>query len=155
MMSPQSRFKDSGETAYCFADESLVHCPQCNMKSLVKYLEPTTDTVPRWRFTCTHCGHNAIRTTRGNVGQPVDPTFGFPLWLACNCCAETLWAYNEKHLEHIEAFVGATLRETFFGTDPPSGYANGSLASRYPKWMVIASNRDAILRGCKVLRAKL
>lgn len=156
MSAPQLRFKDAAEGVRNFAEECLVHCPQCSKKSHVKYLDRTPESNSRWKFTCTHCGHNAIRDTSGwNLGTPIDPGFGLPLWLSAPCCAETLWAYNEKHLDHIEAFVGAMLRETFFGTDPPSGYANGSLASRYPKWMIIASNRDAILKCCQSLRTRL
>ena len=48
-----------------------------------------------------------------------DARFGVPLWLRAECCGgKLLWANNEAHLDYLESYVGATLRERPGG---PSG----------------------------------
>ena len=82
------------------------------------------------------------------VGGNFDWYFRFPLWLEISCCGETLWAYNEKHLEFIEKYVAAKLRERV-----PN--INKSLASRLPDWIKRAKNRDEILKAIGKLKEKL
>lgn len=78
----------------------------------------------------------------------MDWYFRLPLWLQIECCGETLWAYNEKHLEFIERYVAAKLRVRTPNT-------NKSLASRLPQWIKSAKNRNEVLRACEKLKAKL
>lgn len=73
-------------------------------------------------------------------GRPVDCYFGHPLWLQTPCCGETLWAYNQPHLEFLKAYVRATLRHR-----QPNH--NQSLASRLPRWIKLAKHRDEVLRA--------
>jgi hypothetical protein len=62
------------------------------------------------------------------------------------CCSEILWAYNAKHLDFLEGFVTAELREA---------YPNQTLASRLPEWMKLAKNREEILKCIRKLRKTL
>jgi hypothetical protein len=80
--------------------------------------------------------------------EPYDPHFGFRLWLQTRCAGEVLWAYNAEHLGFLREYVSASLRERV-----PN--ANGSLASRLPKWIKSAHNRTAVLRAARRLEAKL
>ncbi len=82
------------------------------------------------------------------IGGNFDWYFQEPLWLQTECCGETLWAYNEKHLEFIENYVAAKLRARI-----PN--QNRSLASRLPKWIKSAKNRDEILKAIGKLKEKL
>ncbi|GEM_PF-3066033 len=114
------RFKDSGETIYSFQDEFLVQCPRCQACAIVRRLDPhTTDLfaplfAPR-RFSCKGCGaskdwaEKEIR--RSSHNEPTDDYFHYALWLQAPCCGEVLWACNLQHLEFIESFVRAELRE--------------------------------------------
>ena len=97
---------------------------------------------------CSHCGHSrgwtpsrpgVLHSTNvarwpGYVifGPPVDPYFRLPLWLQARCCGALLWAYNPLHLQWLEEYVGASLRERAAGE---YGWSNQSLASRLPQWM--------------------
>lgn len=56
-----------------------------------------------------------------------------------------LWAFDVEHVDRIEQYVGARLRER-----TPNW--NGSLASRLPKWVKDRKNRDAVLAACARLR---
>jgi hypothetical protein len=142
------RFTDSEGTRYAFSDEFLVHCPQCDSCARVLRL-PSPDQweyfAPRRRL-CPNCGYTRDKVIVGvSPGRNLDWYYGLPLWLQTPCCGETLWAYNSAHLDYIERFVQATLREERPGT----------LASRLPSWMKSAKNRDEVLKCVGRLRARL
>jgi hypothetical protein len=82
------------------------------------------------------------------VPEARDSRFGVPLWLRTECCGgHLLWANNEAHLDYLESYIGATLRERPVG---PSG-----LAWYLPAWMKQAKRRDEVLRALGHLRASL
>ena len=87
-----------------------------------------------------------------------DGYFGLPLWLQTPCCGKILWAYNREHLDFLESYVKAGLRESFPLKVYEIGrvmWRNKSLASRLPTWMKRAKNRDEVLRGIERLRRKI
>jgi hypothetical protein len=108
---------------------------------------------------CTHCGHARdeakplgfrIRTRKewiryGDVAR--DPVFHLKLWLQASYRREVLWAYNWEHLASLEDLVRADLRP---GNSP--GYRN--VESQVPKWILLAKNRQGLLRVLRQLRAK-
>ena len=85
------------------------------------------------------------------MGSPVDPYFQRPVWLQATCCGNVLWAYNARHLDLLEAYVQAKLRER--GTLAPR--APVSPVERLPTWLKTAKNRTEIMRTIKRLRATL
>jgi hypothetical protein len=164
------KFFDKSEQIYDFVEEFLVECPKC--KSFAKVLLQDTNLIsdyplfsPR-KLTCLSCGLTKIWKGKGMIGVQMSPHkrqipqrflviggnfdwyFQEPLWLQTECCGETLWAYNEKHLEFIENYVAAKLRARI-----PN--QNRSLASRLPKWIKSAKNRDEILKAIGKLKEKL
>jgi len=112
---------------------------------------------------CPSCGGcvHAIRTERGRrraacggcgwhgVWGPEDE--GLPLWLTTDVGGHELWAYNAAHLDLVEAFVGATLRER--GDHDPA--MPRPLVDKLPGWLKQAKNRDAVLAGVARLRRRL
>ncbi|MEM7260662.1 MAG: hypothetical protein AAF488_01635 [Planctomycetota bacterium] len=100
---------------------------------------------------CSSCQYtnivNAYWTPAPEDG-PYDPKFGLPLWLQTRCAGEVLWAYNAEHLEFLNSYVGAELRER-----EPN--ANATLASRLPSWIKRAKNRPKVLRALRRLESKL
>ena len=148
------RFSDGGELIYEFGDEFFVVCPKCAGKAKILRFEKGSEklserlTAPR-KLICLNCPHRAEK--RGgavSIGASCDWYFGLPLWLQVECGVETLWAYNEKHLEFIEKYVAAKLRER-------APHVNKSLASRLPQWIVSAKNREEVLRAVGKLKGKL
>jgi hypothetical protein len=61
-----------------------------------------------------------------------------------------LWAYNFEHLDFIEAFVSAKLRES--QRDENDLWSNHSLFSRLPRWIQSAKNRETILKVISKIR---
>jgi hypothetical protein len=72
----------------------------------------------------------------------------YQLWLRVNCCGHVLWAYNKQHLDFLEGYVTASLRER-----QPN--INQSLASRLPYWIKSTKNREQLIKGIQKLKDKL
>lgn len=152
------RFRDEDDTIYSFQDEFLVQCPGCNFCAVVRRIDPENiDWFAPRRFSCKACGSSkdwsGREIARPWYSEPVDDYFHYPLWLQIPCCSETLWAYNQRHLDFIEAFVKTELRER--KPDEQYGWSNRSLFSRLPKWMQSRKNREAILKAIAKLRESL
>ncbi len=81
-----------------------------------------------------------------------DGYFGLDLWLQTPCKGHSLWAFNKRHLDVLEAYIAANLRER--KQDPSWGWSNNALTSRLPAWMTAARNRSAVLKALQVLREK-
>lgn len=154
------RHRSDATRLSAFHDEVLVTCPKCAQPGVVMLapLEPAARAGPlrartQARFTCMHCGDNArqaafVRRTNGAF----DPVFGLPVWLHATCRHGTLWAYNLRHLSEIEAFVGARLRER--RPRATHGWANRAWASRLPRWILLAKNRQDVLQCISRIRQK-
>lgn len=145
-----------------FADHFLVECPRCGSYAVVRPPTPTA----RPRLVCGHCGHTAESADNvsilhqgywvgidGPASKAVDFYFREPLWLRQPCCGHVLWAINGDHLEWLAGFVSAKHRTG--RRDPDTGWSNRSLASRLPRWMTSAKNRQAVLKALDRLRERL
>jgi hypothetical protein len=130
-----NRFKDTREDIYSFQNEFMVRCPFCDSCAIVRCIDPdNVDSFAPRRFSCKACGSSKKWSEKKiERSYTVDDYFHYPLWLQTSCCGETLWAYNLRHLEFIEAFVRAKLRER--KPHELYGWSNPSLFSRLPKWI--------------------
>jgi hypothetical protein len=155
------RFRDPLTRLWRFADEILVRCPACHgQASVIPDATITDDFESRFyrRLSCLRCGHTDSWTAPrdGNARitpepyGPDDPYFGLPLWLRADCCGgHVLWAYNAEHLNLLEAYLTARLRER--GDYP----GTMSLVERLPAWLKSAKHRDEALRAIRRLRSTL
>lgn len=151
-----------------FGDVIHVCCPQCGRHAQVARIITAEDEQisspaygkymllfqPR-KLSCLHCGHTKTWSGRGiRQGGPCDWYFGLPLWLQTPCCGSTLWALNRRHLDFLERYVTAQqrakIRVPVVGT-----VRNRSMASRLPRWMKSAKNREAVTRGLIRLKSLL
>src|SRR6476646_1591745 len=150
------RFRAYGICLEEFAQNILVRCPKCH----APIPSCSSDRGSSWRIACTHCSYTkvAYRDSRRQQSMPwwqedwwaehrkysgaIDPVFGLPLWLQISCCGQILWAYNHAHLDFLEHYVQATIRERQ-GT---KGNHHG-IAIRLPRWIKLAKNRQPILKA--------
>lgn len=142
-----SRFRDYTTCLFEFEQEVLVQCPQCDRRARSIYIKDKLI----WQVACTHCGYS--KTTTGKIkryGTSIDPVFSLPLWLQVPCCGEVLWAYNAAHLEFLEQYVQASIRER----QGHRGNHHG-IAVRLPRWMKLAKHREIILKDIQHLKARL
>jgi hypothetical protein len=165
------RFRDSCRRVDLFLDSVLVRCPNCSQAARVlpePPFRPSADgdaaragtaesPSPRiWtprRLVCTRCGLARTQTGGGvymwrGGGQPaIDPYFHTLLWLQTETRHGWLWAYNEKHLDLLERYVRAKLRER------SHSYERKTLVACLPRWIKQAGHRDEVLRAVDRIRA--
>lgn len=154
------RFADPGVSLYALAEDAVqVVCPACQRRAEVA---PWLDREPRgpysimWprRLVCRACGHvrnwpGEAKNATSSWGGPVDPYFCRPLWLRADCCGDhTLWAFNKRHLDILEGYVRARLRER-------GEYRGMTMLARLPAWLKSAKHRAEILRVIERLRGSL
>jgi uncharacterized protein YlaI len=151
---PQQRFRDDGRSLFDGLDDIRVKCPKCGAAGRIARIDTAPARTkalafaPR-RFQCSACSHRV--EWRGNavmIGGAHDPYLRLPLQLQTRTRHGVLYAYNAAHLDWIEAFVAAPLRERRIDR----GMANRSIASRLPTWIKAAKNRDDVLRALGRLR---
>ena len=172
------RFRDSSTWPGRFP--ALVRCPRCDACARVVPVDDGRPSVVR--LTCSSCAlvregrsggpsRGELRLgpveegrtwrdpdTRAISTWPDTADQVHPLWLRASCCGgELLWAANEGHLDYLEAYVGATLRErpeaesTYLGRP----WVGKGLSSKLPDWMKAAKHRDEALATIADLRATL
>jgi hypothetical protein len=161
--SDPDRFRDRRERkyGYDFIDEVLVYCPRCDGCAVVMPHPGAPEDAEagpagfmnfRRRLRCKACGFFKDETVSSAVvGGPVDPYFQRPVWLQASCCGRVLWAYNVRHLDLLEAYVAAKLRER----GDLVAWAPASLVERLPTWLKTAKNRAEVLRTIRRLRSTL
>lgn len=155
-----NRFKDPGESIYAFMDETFVVCPACSGCALSRQIDPKQDAgwFGKRRLTCLRCGRTqewAKREIARGWYNLRDDYFGLPLWLQTPCCGKVLWAYNERHLDLIEKFIGADLREKGPADPNRVSWHDQDLTSSLPAWMKSAKNRAGVVKAAAFLRSKL
>lgn len=138
-------------------DRILVDCPSCGGPAVITVEDDAGTEAIGWaserlhaarRLTCTACFHHR----RAPWQALTNPTMGLPFRLRGETRHGTLHAINEAHLAYIEDYVRDPLRREAV---EPGGIRNQSIASRLPRWVKAAKNRDEILKLIGRMRARL
>jgi len=90
------------------------------------------------RIVCDACGF-----TRK---VPPEEARNYELWYATGFRRQRLWAVNREHLEFLIAWFSNEI-----GSDDLS-VGNRAMVEAFPKWMVLAKNREEILKRLQTLR---
>lgn len=155
------RYQDPGTPLFRLAERVLVRCPRCAARAIVlahagtpehrRAPGPGGQWETRRRLLCGACGLARDEfLCSWEVGRPVDPYFRTPLWLRADCRGgRTLWAYNAEHLDILESYVTARLRER------PASPAGMTMLEHLPAWLKAAGHRDEVVRTLRRLRATL
>lgn len=159
----RKRIRDDGRSLHAFIDHVDVACPRCSSRALVRMLErPTATTLSAHpaRLTCSQCGLTRTQRLAPSAlwsyalrSDGRDPYFQLPLWLQTPTRHGLVFAYNAAHLEALETYIGAQLRER--SANPLLRWHNRTMASRLPRWMKSAHNRDVMLAALARLRTTL
>ena len=139
------RFKAPNKRIYDFYDKIYIRCPRCKSRAIItKKSNEKTRLYDIEILSCPKCAYckEGILYSKEQM----------ELWLQVPCCGHVLWALNEEHLDYIEGFVKAVLRERF---QDDLGWHNQSIASRLPKWVQDSKNREEVLKGISKLRKML
>ena len=132
------KFEDNGIELSQFYEYRIVHCPNCSKP---------VDFV-NLKVTCIHCAYHKEFKAIDSWHSLAPITVAMEDYLQIPCCGQMLWAINLEHLDFLENYVVADIRERL-----PN--INKSLASRLPQWMKSNKNRKEILKCISNLRLKL
>lgn len=140
------RFRDENKGLSHFYNNVWVVCSKCNGKAIA-----TSDLVSKKaKLVCTVCGYNketSIVSGKATFIMAAHGYFNAALWLKTPFRDEIFWAYNLEHLEYLEQYIEAGLREHKNRT----GF---TLLEKLPKFYHEAKNRDALLRLIAKLKLK-
>lgn len=145
-MSQPNRFQDENLNLSYFYQEVSVICPSCAKKAIAKVNQETKTA----RLFCLHCDYNKETTTaikNGSINTAANHYFKAELWLKASFKKEVFWAFNAEHLEYLERYISATLREHKART----GF---TLLEKLPKFYHEAKNREDLLKIITKLRNK-
>jgi Zn ribbon nucleic-acid-binding protein len=147
-MTKANRFQDENLILSNFYHEVFVVCPSCSKKAIATVnLESKIA-----RLLCIHCGFNKEIATslskETSLETAANQYFQVELWLKTAFKNDVFWAYNDKHLDYLERYISATLREHKDRT-------HFTLLEKLPKFYHEAKNRDGLLKIIAKLKNKL
>ena len=133
-------------------DPILAVCPKCSSKALV-----LPDIGKNVKCVCTKCSFNQIRSNKSlsfgwHIDRPHNGYFRLNLWLQTCCCGHSLYAFTVRHLNFLEDYIKADLRER---RQNENGWRNASVGSRLPKWIKSHKNRKQLIKAIDKLKEKL
>ena len=140
------RFKDENLRLSDFDREVWIVCPACEKKA-VAAVDQDRCTA---RLLCTFCGCQRETVTKigyAKVSLPAHSWFGADLWLQAPFRDEVFFALNGKHLDYLERYIAADLREH-------KDRSHFTLLEKLPRFYHEAKNRDALLKLIKKLKIK-
>jgi transcription elongation factor Elf1 len=142
-MNSTARFQDENLIRSDFYKEVWVVCPSCGKKAIAKVnFEAKTA-----RLFCTSCSYNK-ETSTAYVETAANYYFDHAeLWLKASFRNEIFWSFNDKHLEYLERYIGAALREHKDRT-------HFTLLEKLPKFYHEAKNREGLLKIIAKLKRK-
>ena len=146
-MNEPTRFNDENKTLSDFSNEVWVVCPACAKKAIAR----ADYQLNKARLFCVQCGYNKELSTEIakniTVNQPAHLFFDAELWLQAPFKNELFMAYNGKHMEYLEQYISAKLREH-------KDRSHFTLLEKLPKFYSKAQNRDGLLKIIAKLKNK-
>lgn len=146
----RNRFQDENKTLSDFQKEVLVICPVCKQKAVAK----ADYEIKSARLLCNNCGYNKDITTKssmfgvmGNWVVAAHLYFDADLWLKAPFKDDFFFAYNNQHLDYLEKYISAGLREHKDRT-------HFTLLEKLPKFYHEAKNRESLLKLIHKLKEK-
>ncbi len=146
-MSHPNRFQDENLTLNNFYRDAWVLCPSCEKKAIAK-VDFENQTA---RLFCVQCGYNKETSTalvpNGTMKMAAHRYFNAELWLKASFKTDVFWALNGTHLEYLERYISATLREH-------KNRTHFTLLEKLPKFYHEGKNREDLLKIIAKLKNK-
>ena len=106
-----------------------------------------------YKTKCPHCNfqeewktkaYRVRKESKQDVGLVKESWYNLPLWFQKEVGDNIFWAYNQDHIDYLERYIQADLRER----NSKVNYSS-SLVSRLPQFVKAAKSREKLL---KILR---
>lgn len=137
------------EPVYQYIAYGKVYCNHCFEKYEFES-QPLKECPEKYRAKCPHCNFQeewkpkikkVLQRVALNDGLVRDTRYNLPLWFQKEVDGELFWAYNQEHIDYLERYIGADLRER----NSKANYSS-SLVARLPKFVKEAKNREKLLK---------
>lgn len=138
-----NRFQDENLLLSNFYKEVWIVCPSCANKAIAT----VNFEIKKARLLCANCGYNKEITTPESIKSAANGYFNAKYWLMTPFKKDLFVAYNDKHLDYLERYISATLREHKDRT----GF---TLLEKLPKFYHEAKNRESLLKIISKLKSK-
>ena len=146
-----NRFQDQNHRLTHFEKEVWVVCPKCAKQAVAQLKEEDKEA----RLNCKHCGYSKQKTIlvqyqEGKYAvlkQAAHAYFDVELWFKAPFKNDVFWAYNPAHLEYLEDYISAKLREH-------KDRSHFTLLEKLPKFYHEAKNREDLLKVIEKLKVK-
>lgn len=145
-----TRFIDQNKRLSDFYTEVWVVCPSCSKKATTK----VDYEKKKASLFCENCGTNkqsstetSVFSVKGNWHMAAPSYFNTELWLQHPFKNDLFCAYNGEHLNYLEQYIAAYLREH-------KDRVGFTLLERLPKFYHEAKNRKALLSIIQKLKKK-
>lgn len=142
------RFQDQNKTTQDFYQEVWVVCPACTKKSIAK----ADYDKKQARLYCESCGYNkqvptetSVLGVKENWEMAAHGYFNAKLWLQHPFKNDLFYAFNGEHLNYLEQYIAAGLREHKDRT-------HFTLLEKLPKFYHEAKNRKTLLKIIEKLK---
>jgi hypothetical protein len=147
-MAQEKRFQDENFRLTDFYHNVLVVCPSCKNQA-----DANVDfELQKAKLLCKSCFYSKSTAIlfgpKAQLHMAAHGYFHAELWLQAPFKNEIFWAYNQAHLQYLEQYIGATLREHKDRT-------HFTLLEKLPKFYHEAKNRSALLKLIKKLKMVL
>ena len=146
-MDTNNRFQDENLLLSNFYNEVIVECGVCTKKA-VAILNQQNNTA---RMFCNNCGYNKEHSMLLNettkLHMPAHTFFKAQLWLTMAFKNDFFYAYNYNHLNYLERYISATLREH-------KDRSHFTLLEKLPKFYHEGKNRSELLKIIAKLKSK-
>jgi len=145
---PQSnRFQDENLVLSDFHKDVWVVCPSCAEKAIAT----VNFELKSARLFCLNCGLNKetsiLLKENVTLQMAAHQYFGAKLWLSLPFKNEIFWALNDQHLDYLQNYIGAKLREHKDRT-------HFTLLEKLPKFYHDSKNREGLLKLITKLKSK-
>lgn len=142
-----NRFQDENLINSDFYKEVLVVCPKCSKKAIAT----VNFEAKNAKLFCENCFYSQNSTTEfrknGTIEVAANRYFQADLWLITSFKNDIFFAYNYAHLDYLERYISATLREHKDRT-------HFTILEKLPKFYHDAKNRTGLLKIIAKLKNK-
>lgn len=145
-------FYKMDEPIYQYVAYGKEYCNNCFEKFEYKS-QPLKEEPLMYKTKCPHCNfqedwktkvYRARKEPKHDDGLVKECWYNLPLWFQKEVNDSIFWAYNQDHIDYLERYIQADLRERNSKMNVTS-----SLVSRLPQFVKAAKNREKLL---KILR---
>jgi len=140
------------EPVYQYIAYGKSYCSNCFEKYEFES-QPLKQRPQSYKAKCPHCNFQEewkpkirefLKNSKVDDGMVKDTYYNLPLWFQTEVNGNIFWAYNPDHINYLEKYISADLRER----NSNANYTS-SLVARLPQFVKAAKNREKLLKILK------